>query len=296
MKKRIINIIIGLLLAVLLIGESVYSFKNMQSSGRRTGETIQLVHNPFESEIASTTVLGLVLEEAGFNVNLISVDNAIMYESIASGESDAMTAAWLPVTHGTTYDEYKDRLDDLGPNLTGAEAGLTVPSYMDVDSIDELEDEDDKTIISIEPGAGITYQTEEAMEVYDNLNDWELESPSTGAMIASLDTAIQNEEDIVVTGWRPLWIFMEYDLKILDDPKEVYGEAEEIHTLARKGLKDDHPEAYEIIDNFEWEVEDMDTVTYDMNKGADDRSAAQNWIDNNRDKVDSWLDGVFDEE
>lgn len=296
MKKKTINIIIGVLLAVLLISEVVYSFNNTEASDRRTGETIQLVHIPYDTEIASTTVLSLVLEEAGYNVRLISVDNAIMYESIASGESDAATSAWLPITQGTTYEAYKDSLENLGPNLEGAESGLAVPAYMDVDSIDELSDEANQIIMGIEPGAGITVKTEEAMAAYDNLNDWELEAPSTGAMLASTESAVQNQEEIVIVAWTPHWMFDEYNLKLLEDPKVVYGEAEGIYTLAREGLEEDHPEAYQIIDNFYWEVEDMDSITYAMENGVDDRTAAQNWIDDNRDVVDSWLDIDTDEE
>lgn len=296
MKKKTINIIIGLLLVVLLISEIVYSLNNTELSNRRTGETIQLVHIPYDTEIASTTVLGLVLEEAGYNVRLISVDNAIMYESIASGESDASTSAWLPVTQKTTYEAYKDSLENLGPNLEGAESGLAVPEYMDVNSIDELTTEANQTIIGIEPGAGITVQTEEAMATYDNLSEWELESPSTGAMLASVESAVQYQEEIVVVAWKPHWMFNQYNLKLLKDPSQIYGEAEGIYTLAREGLEDDYPEAYQIINNFYWEVEDMDSVTYAMETGTDDRTAAQNWIEENRDVVDSWLEGVIEKE
>src|SRR5690625_3795579 len=168
MKKKTINWIIGFLFVVLFLSEAIYSFKHTNFSKQQSGQTIQIVHNPYETEIASANVLSLVLEEAGFNVRLVSVDNAIMYESIATGQSDAMTAAWLPVTQGTTYEQYKDQLENLGPNLDGAEAGLAVPTYMDVDSIAALQDEANKTIISIEPGAGVTAQTEEAMEIYEN--------------------------------------------------------------------------------------------------------------------------------
>lgn len=295
MNKKTIHIVIGLILAALLVTEVIYSVNNTELSSRSTGESIQLVHNPWDTEVASSTVLGLVLEEAGYNVNLISVDNAIMFESLATGESDAMTTAWLPITHGAIIEEYKDDVVDLGPNLEGATTGLSVPSYMDVDSIDELDTHADQTIIGIEPGAGIMIQTEEAMKVYDNISDWDLESPSTGAMLASLETAIQNQEEIVITGWTPHWMFLEYDIKMLEDPELVYGEAENINTLTRLGFAEDHPEANEIIDRFYWEVADMDSVTYAMQNGTDDRTAAQNWIDENRETVDSWLEGVFED-
>ncbi len=38
-------------------------------------------------------------------------------------------------------------------------------------------------------------------------------------------------------------MFNKYDLKYLKDPKKAYGDKEEIHTIARKGLKQDDPDA-----------------------------------------------------
>lgn len=290
MNKKKINLIIGLILAVGFIWELSYSITNTTFINSEDREPIQIVHNPWDTEVASSNVVALVLEEAGFDVSLVSVDNAIMFESVAAGESDATTAAWLPITHGTIIETYEDQLVNLGPNLEGARSGLVVPSYMDVDSIADLNNHADASIMGIEPGAGIMIQTELALEAYDNLSDWELEAPSTGAMLATLEGAINNEEEIVITGWTPHWKFQQYDLKFLEDPKNVYGEAEGIYTLARVGLEEDQPEAYRILDNFFWEVEDMEAVTLEMQNGVSEVQAAQNWIDQNRDKVDQWLE------
>lgn len=85
MKKKYLNMILPLILIVVLVSELIYSISQTEFSKANQGETVQLVHNPWDTEVASTTVISLVLEEAGFNVNLVSVDNAIMYESLASG-------------------------------------------------------------------------------------------------------------------------------------------------------------------------------------------------------------------
>jgi len=289
-KKKIINIIMGGLLVFLFASEVVYSVSNTDFSERPSGEPIQLVHLHWDTEAASSNVLALVLEEAGFNVNLVPVDGPVMFESIAEGRSDIMTSAWLPNTHEALYEENEDALVNLGVNLPGAETSLVVPSYMDVGSIDELDDQADQTIIAIEPGAGMTELTEEVINTYDNLDGWELNASSTGAMLGLLGDAVQNQEEIVVVGWSPHWKFQEYDLRMLEDPQEVYGGDENIYSMTRAGFADDYPEAAQIVDNFYWEVEDMDTVTYAMENGLDDRTAAQNWIDNNRDMVDSWLE------
>ena len=93
------------------------------------------------------------------------------------------------------------------------------------------------TITATEPGAGLTELTHDTVAAYDNLEGWEVQESSTAGMITSLDQAIQNEEPIIVTAWRPHWIFESYDLKFLDDPKNTLGEEESCtrsHALAWK--------------------------------------------------------------
>lgn len=255
------------------------------------GQTVTLATVNWESEIASTNVLAQVLKEAGFNVQITTVDPAIMFSSVAEGQLDAMVGGWVPTTHQAYAEEYGDSMVDLGANLEGAISALTVPTYMeDINSITELTDENDSTITAIEPGAGVTNSAQNAVKEYDNLSDWEVSVSSTGAMIAELDQAINNEEDIVVVGWKPHWMFMDYDLKMLDDPENVFGGYEEIHSYAREGLKEDNPEAYKIIDNFYWEVEDMSSVMEELATDVEPEEAADNWIEANRETVDGWLE------
>lgn len=154
----------------------------------------------------------------------------------------------------------------------------------------------DYTITGIEPGAGITVTTEKALKEYDNLKGWDVEEASTAAMMEELGKAIAKEEPIVVTGWNPHWMFAKYpDMKYLDDPKGVYGETEVIKTLARKGLKEDKPEAYKLLDQFQWDVEDMEDIMYEATEsGADIDDVAKEWVEENPDKVDEWTKGVDD--
>src|SRR5690625_2225025 len=146
-------------------------------------------------------------------------------------------------------------------------------------------------IVGIEQGEGVVGAAEEAVDAYDL--DVELIPSSSASMATSLQEAIENEEWVVVTGWTPHWKFAAFDLKYLDDPKEVFGGAESIHTIVREGLEDDHPEAYAVHDNFYWETDDMESIMLDIYENdTDPREAAQTWIDNNRDEVDGWIEGV----
>ncbi|MEO2671678.1 ABC transporter permease/substrate binding protein [Enterococcus faecium] len=280
-KKRQ-GLIIGAVVVILgAIG--IGSFSSAKETKR-----INLSYVEWDTEVASTNVVGEVLKQMGYDVTMTPLDNSIMWKSVSNCESDAMVSAWLPKTHGSQYAQYKDQVEDLGANLTGAKVGLAVPAYMDVNSIDELTDQAGKKIIGIEPGAGVVTAAENTIQKYDNLKDWKVETSSSGAMTVALGQAIKKHEPIVVTGWTPHWMFAKYDLKYLEDPENGMGSEEQIHTMVRKGLKEDQPEAYKVLDNFHWSEKDMEKVMLEINNGKDPQQAAKDWIKENQELVESW--------
>ncbi len=270
--------------------ESSEENEETSSSNVGDGKSIELVYVEWDTEVASTHVVGKVLEDLGYDVTVTPLDNAVMWQSVANGESDAMVAAWLPATHGDLHEEYKDQMVDLGANFEGAKIGAVVPEYVEIDSLDqlpEIADQVDSTITGIEPGAGVVQASEEAVEVYGG-DGWEVQTSSSGAMATALGEAISNEEPIIVTGWSPHWKFAEYDLKYLEDPEEVYGGAEEIKTFVREGLEEDLPNAYTVLDNFYWEEDVFNEVMLEIYNGTDPEEAAANFVENYPELVEEW--------
>jgi len=288
--KRVLTLAFALVVMIGITACGNGEEKENSGSAGTDGEKskVNLAMVEWDTEIASTNIVKTVLEDMGHEVEITPLDNAVMWSAVASGDADGMVAAWLPATHGEQYDQYKDQVEDLGANLEGAKIGLVVPAYMEANSIEDLTDEANKTITGIEAGAGVVGAAEKALTEYENLDGWELTPSSSGAMVTALDQAIQNEEDIIVTGWSPHWKFATYDLKYLEDPKEVFGGAEEIKTMARKGLKEDMPEVYTVLDNFNWSIEDMEAVMLEISEGKDPADAARDWVDANPDKVAEW--------
>ncbi|WFE71200.1 glycine betaine ABC transporter substrate-binding protein [Halomonas sp. M1] len=286
MKTRTLNQRVRLASLALVAGTGLAAGSIAQANG-----TINLAYVEWSSEVASTNVIAAVLEQAGFDVELTSLSAAAMFQALSSGDTDAIVAAWLPTTHADYMERLGGNVEDLGMNLDGTKLGLVVPAYTDVDSIADLNDNADSfngEIIGIDPGAGLMSLTEEVVDTYDlGLN---LRSGSGATMTAALSSAINNEEDIVVTGWTPHWMFARFDLKYLEDPEGVYGGAEQVHTVVRQGLKDDMPEAYAILDAFEWTPEQMgEVMLMNQEDGADPYESAQRWVENNQDVVEQWL-------
>lgn len=149
----------------------------------------------------------------------------------------------------------------------------------------------DHTITGIDPGSGHMELTARALKEYD-LTDWNLTSGSGAAMTAALKKAYDKEEPIIVTAWSPHWMFSKFDLKYLDDPKLIYGDSEEIHSIVRTGMKEDLPEAYTVFQRFNWDMDDMGEIMIAIEDGTKPEEAARTWITSNKEKVAVWTDGV----
>lgn len=257
-------------------------------------EPVKIVYVKWDSEIASSNVLKAVIEEKiGYEAELLPVTLTALWESIAAGDQDVTVAAWLPSLQQEAKQTYKDEVEILGPNLEGTRIGLAVPEYVDIDSIEELNENAKKfdgKIIGIEPDAGIMEKTEDVMEEYNLEDRFELVSGSDSTMSTALGNAIEEKRWIVVTGWTPHWKFAKWDLKYLKDPKNVYGEEEHISTIVRKGLEEEKPKVYNFLDNFYWQASDMEECMLLIQR--DDltaEEAAREWIARNEALVEEWL-------
>ncbi len=257
--------------------------------------TIDLGYVLWDSEIASTHVVAAVLmDDLGYTVNLTSVDAGPMWTGVAQGDFDAIVAAWLPATHAAYWEQTQDQLVDLGPNLEGADIGWAVPTYVEVDSITELNENADLfggEVIGIDPGAGLMAASDEAMGAYD-LSNFVLLDGSDAAMTAALDRAYNREEPIIVTSWRPHWMWAAYDLKYLEDPQGIFGEAETINTIVNaEWAENSAPEdALAFLDNFHWTSAQMGAVMLMITQeDMEPLDAARAWIADNRDVVEGWL-------
>lgn len=289
--KSLKRVLIGVVTAFVLLLSGCSTTAAFQGPGG--GRVVDIAISYQDADIAASEVLSLALENLGFRVNIINLDYAIMYMAVAEGDADATISSWLPSTHEPYMPRFYDDMVDLGPNTTGTLNALVVPSYMEADSITDLTDEAGQVITGIEPGAGITSQTETAIETYPNLEGWEHRTSSTGGMLIELQSAIRDQEEIIIPGWQPHWMNISYDLKYLEDPEGVFGGREDIITFARQGLQEEDPIAYGVIDNFYWDIEDVQEVMYDMEQnGMTGEEAALKWVNENPDKVNAWYEGV----
>ncbi len=136
------------------------------------GESVNIGLIAWDEDIAVTNLWKVLLEDAGFDVKVTELDAGPLFEGMASGDLDFFFDTWLPVTHEDYWSEFGDKLEKVSQWFGGsATLNIAVPTYMNIDSLDELAKwgkDVDHTIIGIEPGAGLTRITQcEMMPAYE---------------------------------------------------------------------------------------------------------------------------------
>ncbi|WP_053353050.1 glycine betaine ABC transporter substrate-binding protein [Leucobacter musarum] len=215
--------------------------------------TVKLGYLPAWTDGLSTAyLLEDQLGKMGYTVEMDELTEAgVLYAGLAGGDFDIYPSAWPEVTHASYMEQYSSDIEDLGAYYDGAVLTMAVPDYVDIDSIEDLAGDAkrfDGQIIGIEPGAGLTKQTQEvAMPEYGLDSDYELVTSSTATMLATLQDKIKSQEDVVVTLWRPFWANDAFPMKDLADPKGAMGDPEALHFLAKQGFAEDMPEVADYI-------------------------------------------------
>lgn len=292
LSKRVLRMITVVSIGIITILSLAGCTEGKKEVSNNSSKEVKFGYVNWSDGIALTNVAKVVLEEKmGYDVQLTEANAGIVFTSVAEGDYDAFLNAWLPNAHKSYMDRYKDKLEDLGTNYENSKIGLAVPSYVDINSIEDLkgnEGEFGNKIIGIDAGAGIMGNAKKAILEY-GLN-MELMEGSEATMTAMLKEAIDKKEPIVVTGWRPHWKFSKWDLKFLEDSKGVFGKGENIHTVTRPNFEKDMPEVAQFLRNFKMtdtQLEGLMRTIYEGDKGALEYS--KEWVHNNENIVNSWI-------
>lgn len=259
--------------------------------GSDNKKKISIAYANWSEGIAMTNLAKVIFEDQGYEVKLLNADLAPIFASLSRKKADVFMDVWMPVTMADYMQEYGDKLEVIGNIYDNARIGLVVPEYVTINSIEELNAEKDRfsgEIVGIDAGAGIMKATDQALKDYQL--DYKLLTSSGPAMTASLKKAIDKNEWIVVTGWTPHWMFDRFKLKILQDPKTIYGAVETIHTVAWKGFSEQDPFAAQLLKNMHLTDEHISSLmTAIEDVQTSETEAARQWMNEHKELVDSWI-------
>ncbi|MDO9397177.1 MAG: glycine betaine ABC transporter substrate-binding protein [Herbiconiux sp.] len=293
-KTRLITALtLGTASALALAGCSAGADAEPLENGDQAALTVAVFNGWPEGEAASY-LWKHVLEQEGYQVDFEYADAGPVFAGLSTGDYDVAFDGWLPTTHQSYLEEYGDDLVDLG--AWNDEASLTIAVNADapIDSLEELAANADlfgNTLVGIEPGAGLTEQTEKAVIPGYGLEDMDFVTSSTPAMLAELTAATDAGENVAVTLWRPHWAYDEFALKDLADPQGALGSAESIHSIGSASFEQDFPALAEWVKGFRLDSDQLYSLENAMfNSGAESSEYEQivaDWVAENQEYVDS---------
>jgi glycine betaine/proline transport system substrate-binding protein len=283
----------------LLTGAIFLTFAACQSGSKKGEATeekdsvksqeISILYPNWAEGIAFTHLAQAALIDKGYNIKVTPLEPGPIYASIAKGDADVMMDAWLPHTHADYWKKFGDKMEKIGESFSGGTTGMVVPQYVDVNSVAQLNDNIDifnGKIIGIGSGAGIHRNTEKAIKEYKL--EFEQITSSGPAMMASLKRSYNKKEPIIITGWKPHFMWAEYDIKYLEDPKGVYPK-DVCAIVTRVGFSKEYPLVGKFLANFNLEEMKLYNLMDAIEKSDDPLVAAQQWYNDHKTLVESWM-------
>lgn len=283
--------------------------------------TIKLVENPWSGSQVNVAVAKILIEEElGYPVEIVTLDENAQWPALANGELHASLEVWLS-GHMENVAKYIDEQKTvehgglLGP--VGV-IGWFMPSYM-LDDHPELatwegfkDPEIGKLFSTAETGdkgqflAGDQSWVQYDADIIKNLGlPFEVVTAgSEEAILAALDSAYSRKEPLLFYFWTPHSIHAKYDLTQVELPPysdECYAKAEsggvdcaypadELFKILWAGLKDEAPDVYQLLKNFNYSTKDQITMIAAVElDGKSAEEAARMWIDDNPSVWKAWL-------
>ncbi|CDF96830.1 MULTISPECIES: glycine betaine ABC transporter substrate-binding protein [unclassified Pseudomonas] len=219
-------------------------------------------------------------------VKLVLADIGIQFQALANGSIDLIPMVWLPSTHKSFYDKYKDKLEDLG-SLYEGRIGMAVPTSIPTSELASVEDLNKPEvreklggkILTSEVGNGQYKLTEKAIQEY-KLDGYKMVASSESGMLSELDRNIKRDKWSLINAWSPHWMFSKWSLRYLDDPKQIFGGAEQIHAVARKGFSAEHPDVARFFANFKIPQADLEKLMATARDSSADKVVAEYYAAN----------------
>ena len=112
-------------------------------------------------------------------------------------------------------------------------------------------------------------------------------------MLSEVNRRDRAGEWVAFIGWEPHWMNNRYDMVLLDDPEDIWGNPSRVETLVNVDFPERYPELYrffqQMVVNGEIQADLIDRID---NSGKDPEEIALEWLRENPEVTDRWLEGV----
>jgi glycine betaine/proline transport system substrate-binding protein len=264
------------------------------------GEVLGLANIGWDENVAVSSLTKVLLEdELAYGLVEISTqeDLGSAYEDVATGELDAFQDVWLPNQEGL-LGGVAGNVEHLDPWFLGqTRQSMAVPAYMDVESIDQLDDTDAEFIFGIERSSRVMREVVGGegggvIPAY-GLEQKLVEAPTAG-MLYEVERRYAHREEFAFLAWSPHWMNQRFDIRYLEDPKDAMGptnDPAEVSTIVSEDLREEDPEAYAFLDALELTEGQINGLERAINE-AGSLAGARRWVSENRGVVRPWIEAA----
>jgi glycine betaine/proline transport system substrate-binding protein len=264
--------------------------------GSSQNEELNLANIGWDENVAVSNLTKVLLEEE-LGYETVEVRRAELdstFEEVANGDLDAFQDVWLPNQQDLLEGVAED-VELLDPWFLDTTAqGMAVPTYMDVTSIDQLNETAAEYILGIEPSAVVTQMVADEVIPEYGLKQKLVEAPTEG-MLAEVETRYNSKEEFVFLAWSPHWMNQRYDFRYLEDPKDAMGatnDPAQLSTIVNEELQEKDPVAYAFMDALtltEEQINDLESV---INEEGDPLEGARSWVRDNHNVWEPWAEAA----
>ncbi len=311
-----------LLLLLVVLALALAACGGQSASDSKTEKmTIKLVENSWTGSQVNVAVAKILLkDQLGYPTEIVTLDENAQWPALAAGDLHASLEVW-PSGHADNMKKYIDEQKSVeNGGLLGPMGviGWFMPSYMlndhpDLATWEGFKDPAiGKLFSSAETGdKGQFLAGDQSWVQYDEdiINNLGLPfqvvyAGSEEALLAALDSAYSRQDPILFYFWTPHSAFARYDLTQVELPAysdDCYAKADsggvdcsypadDLFKIFWSGLKDEAPDAYQLLKNFNYTTKDQISMMAAVeSEGKTPEEAAQAWIDANESVWKAWL-------
>jgi glycine betaine/proline transport system substrate-binding protein len=284
--------------AILLAGGAA------QAADPESCQTVRFSDVGWTDITATTAATSVVLEGLGYQPETEILSVPVTYASLKNQDIDVFLGNWMPTMEADVRPYLEDgSVESVGVNLEGAKYTLAVPTYLaeqglkDFADIAEFREQLDGEIYGIEPGNdGNRLILEMIEENAFGLKGFELVESSEQGMLAQVARATKSEEPIVFLGWEPHPMNANFELTYLSGGDDVFGPnygGATVYTNVRAGYLEECPNVGQLLENQKFTLEmENQIMGAILDDGESPEDAAQAWLQEHPDVLETWLDGV----
>ena len=299
----------------LVAGATVLALATAACGGGKA-ETVNIAVNPWVGYEANAAVVGYLLEkELGFTVEYKDLAEQVSWEGLATGEVDAIVENW-------GHEDLKEKY--ITTDKVAVEAGSTgidgiigwfvppwmVAEYPDITDYQNLNkyaemfktsESGDKGQLLLGDPSFVT--SDEGIVNGLGLDFKVVYAGSEAALIEAFRKAEQNKTPLIGYFYSPQWFLNEVPLVEVKlppwtegcdaDPTAItcgYAPYSPLDKVISTKLEEKAPKAAQFIKNFQWAVEDQNSVANDIvNNGMSRADAAKKWVDANEATWKAWI-------